>query len=58
MPNEWQTVLDEIENNVSEMAFATYFKKFNFVSNEDGVLTVAVPSVFVKAQVENRLISI
>ena len=54
MPNEWQTVLDEIENNVSEMAFATYFKKFNFVSNEDGVLTVAVPSVFVKAQIEAK----
>ena len=54
MPNEWQTVLDEIKNNVSEMAFATYFTKFNFVSNEDGVLTVAVPSVFVKAQIEAK----
>lgn len=57
MPNEWQTVLDEIQNNVSEMAFATYFKKFNFVSNEDGVLTVAVPSVFVKAQIEAKYLN-
>ena len=54
MPNEWQTVLDEIKNNVSEMAFATYFTKFNFVSSENGVLTVAVPSVFVKAQIEGK----
>ncbi len=54
MPNEWQTVLDEIKNTVSEMAFATYFTKFNFVSNKDGILTVAVPSVFVKAQIEGK----
>ena len=54
MPNEWQTVLDEIKNNVSEMAFATYFLKFDFVSNDNGILTVAVPSIFVKTQIEGK----
>lgn len=56
MPNEWQSVLDEIKNNISDMAFETYFTKFSFVSNNNGVLTVAVPSVFVKAQIESKYI--
>ena len=54
MPNEWQSVLDEIKNNVSEMAYEAYFARFNFVSNEDGVLTASVPNVFIKAQIEGK----
>ena len=54
MPNEWQTVLDEIKNNVSEMAYKAYFVRFFFVSNEDGILTTSVPNVFIKTQIEGK----
>ena len=54
MPNEWQSVLDEIKNNVSEMAYEAYFVRFNFVSNEDDILVTSVPNVFIKAQIEGK----
>ena len=54
MPNEWQTVLDEIKNNVSEMAYEAYFVRFKFVSNENGILTTSVPNVFIKTQIEGK----
>ena len=54
MPNEWQTVLDEIKNSVSEMAYEAYFARFKFVSNEDGILTSSVPNVFIKTQIEGK----
>lgn len=57
MPNEWQSVLDEISNNVSEMAFNVYFKNFNFVSNEDGVLTISVPNSMIKNSIEKKYFS-
>ena len=57
MPNEWQSVLDEISNNVSEMAFNVYFKNFNFVSNEDGVLTISVPNSMIKNSIEKKYLS-
>ena len=57
MPNEWQSVLDEIKNYVSEMAFNTYFAKFNFESvDENGLLTITVPSIFIKQQIESKYI--
>ncbi len=57
MPNEWQGVLDEIKNSVSEMAFTTYFAKFNYESvDENGLLTITVPSIFVKQQIESKYI--
>lgn len=54
MPNEWQTVLDEIKNNVSDMAFNTYFAKSKFVSSTDTVITFSVPSAFVKSSIEKK----
>ena len=54
MPNEWQSVLDEIKNNVSEMAYEAYFARFDFVSNEDGVLITSVPNIFTKTQIEGK----
>ncbi len=56
MPNEWQSVLDAIHNepSVSEMAFGAYFKDLRFVSCEDMTLTVAVPNVFLKTQIEGK----
>ena len=57
MPNEWQSVLDEISNNVSEMAFNVYFTNFNLVSNEDGVITVSVPNSMIKNSIEKKFLS-
>jgi len=54
MPNEWQSVLDEIKNNVSEMAYEAYFARFHFVSNEDGILVTSAPNVFIKTQIEGK----
>ena len=57
MPNEWQSVLDEISNNVSEMAFNVYFRNFNLVSNEDGVITISVPNSMIKNSIEKKYLS-
>lgn len=54
MPNEWQTVMDEIKTNVSDMAYNTYFKNFKFVSNENGIVTIAVQNSFVKVSIERK----
>jgi chromosomal replication initiator protein len=48
----WQTVLGEVELGVSRASFATWFKNTQFVSFEDGVLTVGVPNIFAKQQLE------
>ena len=54
MPNEWQTVLDEIKSHVTDMAYGTYFTNLNFITNEDGHLTLSVPNIFVKTSIENK----
>ncbi len=54
MPNEWQTVLDELKTRVTDMAFETYFKNLKFVTNEDGNLVLAAKNVFVKANMEGK----
>lgn len=54
MPNEWQTVLDEIKSHLSDMAYGTYFTNLKFVSNTDGHLVLSVPSIFVKTSIENK----
>lgn len=54
MPNEWQSVLDEVKDNVSDMAYQTYFAHLVFVSNEGGVVTIEAPNIFVKNQLEAK----
>ena len=54
MPNEWQTVLDELKTRVTDMAFETYFKNLKFVTNEDGNLVLAAKNLFVKANMEGK----
>lgn len=54
MPNQWQTVLDEIKSNVSSMAFNTYFGKVNFSSESDGTVILKVPNVFIRTQIEKK----
>lgn len=54
MPNEWQTVLDEIKNRVTDMAYGAYFANLKMMSLEDDVLTLAVPNPFIKASIEGK----
>ena len=54
MPNEWQSVLDEIKSRVTEMAFNTYFTRLKFVSIKDNILTISAPNIFIKQQLEGK----
>ena len=50
----WRDALTEIEFNVSEANFATWFKNTNISNLEDGVIFLNVPSTFVKEWLENK----
>lgn len=50
----WKTVLGEIELMVSKASFVTWFKNTHLIENSDGKLTVGVPNVFTKKQMEDR----
>lgn len=53
MQSEWQSVMDEIKNHISDMAFATYFQKIKF-AEADEIIKIKVPNVFVKTQLEGK----
>lgn len=48
----WQTVLGEIELTVSRASFATWFKNTELIGHENGQVTIAVPNIFTKQQLE------
>jgi chromosomal replication initiator protein len=50
----WKDALTEIEFNVSEANFATWFRNTCINSMEDGVVSLNVPSTFVKEWLENK----
>jgi chromosomal replication initiator protein len=50
----WQTVLDEIELNVSRANFTTWFKKTALLSRNEEQVTIGVPSIFAKKQFEDK----
>lgn len=56
MPNEelWQAVLAQIQLNVSQANFATWFKNTEIISQKDNKTTVSVPNSFVKAWLEDK----
>lgn len=54
MPNNWQTVLDEIKSSVKDMAFNTFFTNTKFVSEDKGVVTFSVPGPFIKSSIEKK----
>lgn len=58
MPNEWQTALDYVKSQLSEMAYSTYFANTNFVSCEGDVVTISVPNPFTKTSIESKYIEI
>ncbi len=50
----WQAVLGEIELSVSRGNYVTWFKNTRLLRFKDGVLTIGVPNVFVKQQLERK----
>jgi chromosomal replication initiator protein len=50
----WQAVLGEIELSVSRGNFVTWFKNTQLVRHKDDVVTVGVPNIFVKNQLEKK----
>ena len=51
----WQAVLGEIELSVSRAAFAAWFKKTSLEEiTDDGIITISVPNIFAKQQLESR----
>lgn len=56
MTNEelWQTVLAQIQLNISQANFATWFKNTEVVSQKDNKALISVPNSFVKEWLENK----
>lgn len=52
--NLWQTVLGEIELTVSRGAYVTWFKNTRLLRHKDNVITIGVPNVFIKQQLESK----
>jgi chromosomal replication initiator protein len=50
----WDSVLVEIELNVSKATFNTWFKDTSISKEEDGVVHLSVPSMFVKEWLYNK----
>lgn len=50
----WQAVLGEIELSVSRGNYLTWFKNTRLLRYKDDVLTIGVPNVFVKQQLEKK----
>jgi len=44
----WQTVLAQIQLDISTASFATWFKQTSIVSQENGEIIISVPSSFSK----------
>lgn len=50
----WQTVLNDIESQVSKAQFVTWFQNTYITSQKEGVVSIAVPNAFSKEWLENR----
>lgn len=52
--NLWQAVLGEIELSVSRGNFVTWFKNTQLLRYDDDTVTIGVPNVFIKQQLERK----
>ena len=50
----WQAVLAQIQLNISQANFATWFKNTSIVGEKDEEITVSVPNSFAKEWLENK----
>jgi chromosomal replication initiator protein len=56
MTNEelWQVVLGQIQLNISQANFETWFKNTEIISQDGGMVNITVPNSFVKEWLENK----
>jgi len=56
MTNEelWQVVLAQIQLNISQANFETWFRNTEITSQEEGIVNIIVPNSFVKEWLENK----
>lgn len=56
MNNEetWQVVLAQIQFNISQASFATWFKNTKIIGKENGQIIISVPNNFSKEWLENK----
>lgn len=54
MFNVWKNVLAEVERSIEPAAFATWFTGISLISIDDNIVTVGVPNVFKKKQIETK----
>ena len=50
----WRAVLGEIELSVSRASYITWFKNTRLLKQQDEILVIGVPNVFVKQQLEHK----
>jgi len=50
----WQAVLGEIELSLSRGNFVTWFKNTCLLKHEGGAVTIGVPNIFIKQQLEKK----
>lgn len=50
----WQSVLGEIELSVSRGSFVTWFKNTSLLKENEGIVTIGVPNIFIKHQLETK----
>ncbi|HUT22495.1 MAG TPA: chromosomal replication initiator protein DnaA [Candidatus Bipolaricaulota bacterium] len=50
----WQTVLGELELNLSKASFTTWFKNTFILDNEDGRIIIGVPNTFSQAWLKQK----
>ena len=54
----WQTALGEIELSISRGNYVTWFKNTQLIRSKDGIVTIGVPNIFVKNQLERKFNSL
>jgi chromosomal replication initiator protein len=54
MDSLWQAVLGEIELSISRGNFVTWFKNTCLLKNDEESVTVGVPNIFIKQQLERK----
>lgn len=52
----WKSVLAEIEVSVSRASFVTWFRNTSLVQEEDDAVTITVPNIFAKQQLEVKYV--
>ena len=50
----WQTIQGEVELTISRASYVTWFKNTRVLRQEENILTIGVPNIFTKTQMESK----